>query len=168
MLACKSSTVFFERATPDQITRWRTAAERGVVEAMYLYGRVLLDGPDAVKAQTAGCDWLRRASEHNFSLAQLRLAFCYRDEEGVRRDATETVKLLRKSAEQGHATAQCKLGECYSFGLGVKAELKEGVKWYRKSSQQQNGDGRFQLACAYFTGRGINKTRYAQGSILVL
>ncbi len=52
--------------------------------------------------------------------AQLSLAACYANGNGVARDPAKAVKWLRKAAEQGSARAQCLLGLNYANGAGVK------------------------------------------------
>ena len=51
--------------------------------------------------------------------AQYKLAECYYNGNGVRKDLSEAIKWYRKSAEQGCAEGQCALGWHYEQGEGV-------------------------------------------------
>ena len=80
--------------------------------------------------------WYRKAAEQGLAQAQLNLGECYRNGEGVDRDASEAVNLYRKAAAQGHAGGQCNLGLCYCRGVGVTNDYVEAYKWLSLASAQ--------------------------------
>ena len=68
-------------------------------------------------------------AEQGDALAQLSLAMCYSNGEGVAKDEVEAAKWLRKAAEQGEPIAQTCLGTFYVAGKGVAKDVVEGYAW---------------------------------------
>ena len=76
------------------------------------------------------------AAELGNAEAQSKLATCYYDGVGVKKDDAEAVKWFRKAAEQGNAEAQFHLAAYYCNGIVVERDLSEAVKWLRKAADQ--------------------------------
>jgi TPR repeat protein len=66
--------------------------------------------------------------------AQYNLGGCYKNGEGVRKDAEKAVEWCRKAATLGQADAQCNLGCCYLNGQGVSKDVGKAVEWFRKAA----------------------------------
>ena len=78
--------------------------------------------------------------------AQLGLASCYENGNGVEKDLVEATMWYRMAAEQEHADAQFYLGGCYVRGDGVKQDSVEAVAWYRKGAEQGHAGAQRMLA----------------------
>lgn len=87
-----------------------------------------------------------QAAEQGDSAAQVRLANCYYNGEGVNKNYPEAVKWYKKAAEQGDVYAQYKFGRCYDFGEGVIKDQTEAVNWYKKAAEQGLADAQYNLA----------------------
>ena len=87
--------------------------------------------------------------------AQLSLAACYANGNGVARDPAKAVKWLRKAAEQGSARAQCLLGLNYANGAGVKPDKVEAARWLRRAADQGLAEAQFDLGMCYANGEGV-------------
>jgi len=99
----------------------------------------------------------RKAAEQNLPGAQHNLGICYRDGQGVSRDAVEAFKWFRQAAELNHDYAQHNLGVCYSKGQGVAKDVVEAVKWFRKSAEQNLAEAQYNLALCHDDGQGVAK-----------
>src|SRR5438128_872420 len=87
--------------------------------------------------------------------AQLELAKCYKNGNGVEKSDVEAAKWCHKAAEQGVGSAELNLGTCYELGQGVQRDLGEAVKWYRKAAERGLPEAQCNLALCYLTGKGI-------------
>ena len=96
-------------------------------------------------------------ADKNITIAQVILADCYFDGEGVGKDEREAMKWYRKAADQGLAVAQVALGSGYLAGKGVERDEKEAVAWFRKAADQGNVVAQILLAGCYSEGHGIDK-----------
>ncbi len=82
---------------------------------------------------------------------------CYRDGQGVAKDAAEAVNWFQKAADQNLAIAQYNLGVCYGAGQGVAKDDFEAVKWYRKAAEQNLAYAESNLGTCYEHGNGVAK-----------
>jgi TPR repeat protein len=73
---------------------------------------------------------------------------------GVRRNATEAMRLFRLAAAQGLTAAQHNVGRAYATGLGVRKNQPEAARWYRMAAEQGDPAAQNALAILKATGRG--------------
>ena len=73
---------------------------------------------------------------------------------GVRRNATEAMRLFRLAAAQGLTAAQHNVGRAYATGLGVGKNQPEAARWYRMAAEQGDPAAQNALAILKATGRG--------------
>lgn len=91
-------------------------------------------------------------AEQGDTKAQLYLAICYSNGEGVRRNYQEAEAWLKKAATQNDAEAQFELGMFY---LDIDSRSKQPEKvifWLLKAAQQKNVDAQFALGVIYDAG----------------
>ncbi len=69
---------------------------------------------------------------------QNRLARCYRDGEGVTKDAVEAVKWSRRAAEQNDINGQLALSAAYQLGQGVAQDYVEAYAWANLNSNKES------------------------------
>jgi TPR repeat protein len=101
---------------------------------------------------------IKAKAETGNAEAQLELAKCYKNGNGVKKDDAEAAKWCRKAAEQGVADAALNLGTCYEFGEGVQKDMGEAAKWYRKAADRGLPEAQCNLAIFYAAGKGIAKS----------
>ena len=73
---------------------------------------------------------------------------------GVRRNATEPMRLFSLAAAQGLTGAQHNVGRAYATGLGVRKNQPEAARWYRMAAEQGDPAAQNALAILKATGRG--------------
>ena len=101
--------------------------------------------------------WLRAPAESGNVEAQLKLADCYYEGNGVKKDYVEAVKWLKGPAESGNIEAQLKLADCYYEGNGVERYYVEAVKWLKNPAESGNVEAQFKLGDCYYNGNGVKK-----------
>ena len=103
---------------------------------------------------TRAREWLEKAAEQGYALAQIDLAEMYHKGKGVWQDLPLARKWLEKAAEQGHALAQFDLAAMYYKGEGGVQDLPLARKWFEKAAEQGHALAQFDLAAMYYKGEG--------------
>lgn len=92
-------------------------------------------------------------AENGDAEAQYKLAFNYKDGEGVeKKDIQRYIYWMRKSAENGYLLAQNNLALAYYNGIGIPVDVKMAVFWFKKAAEGGNIGAQFNLALFYETG----------------
>ena len=89
------------------------------------------------KSKTAGLDQnLLLLAKQGDPEAQLQIAACYAEGNGVEQNDRKAFLWFDKAARQGHAIAQYALGLCYEEGRGVYQYYRGAGRWYKHSAKQ--------------------------------
>ncbi len=89
------------------------------------------------KSKTAGLDQnLLLLAKQGDPEAQLQIAACYAEGNGVEQNDRKAFLWFDKAARQGHAIAQYALGLCYEEGRGVNQYYRGAGRWYKHSAKQ--------------------------------
>lgn len=104
------------------------AAERGDVQAMYLFANNLRDGAGISKDPERAFEWYEKAAENNYLEAINELAVCYSSGRGVEQNQRKAFKLFKRASLQGHMQATANLAVCYAKGLGVGVDEDEAAR----------------------------------------
>jgi TPR repeat protein len=132
-------------------------AAQGDPRAQYeLATRLLMrqeKGPDAKVA----ADWLEKAANQGFALAQLRLGILYGKGVGVNRDYTLARKWFQTAAEKGNALAMHNLAVLLSEGHGRKPNHTTANAWFRKAAELGVMDSQYNLGLDYMQGLGVER-----------
>jgi len=126
---------FLRNVNESRLVEWEAAAEKGIPEAEWLYGNVLLRGVGCQKAPEEAVKCFRKAADQGNAAAQTFLGNCYREGQGVSKNDAEAVKWYRKAADQGFPVAQLCMAWCYHDGYGVSKDDVEGLKCIRKAAE---------------------------------
>lgn len=105
-------------------------------------------------------DKLMKLAELGDSNAQARIAWMYRNGEGVERNDQLAFQWMKKSAEKGDSTAQDNLGVFFRDGIGTEIDAAQAASWFKKSALQGNPQGQGNLGQAYIIGDGIEKNYF--------
>jgi TPR repeat protein len=89
--------------------------------------------------------------------AQLLLAFCYMNGQGVPQDYKAAVRYYRLAGDQGNVIAQLSLAVLYREGKGVRQDFQEAIRWFRLAADQGNACAQYSLAVLYHNGRGVTR-----------
>ena len=93
--------------------------DSGNAEALYVMGRLILDGKGVKKNRTRAAEFFRLAAEKGDVSAMNSWATSLVSGDGVPRNYREAARWFRKAADQGLAMAQYNLGYLYAYGRGV-------------------------------------------------
>lgn len=100
-----------------------------------------------------------KASEDNYSMAQVYLAKCYNDGYGTECNKKLAFNWYKKSVESGSIIGQFYLGYCYELGIGTHNDEKMSIYWYKKAAINGNATAKLYLAECYRLGKGIEKMK---------
>jgi TPR repeat protein len=95
------------------------------------YGRVRCQTNENIEEAVS---WFMMAAEQGYALAQLELAICYINGEGVPENRSLGLEWLRKATEHGVVEAQRELG-----GALITKDLTELKKWRGSRKQPSKG-----------------------------
>jgi TPR repeat protein len=111
-------------------------AERGVLEAQLLYGRMLLEGNGVIKSHAAAFVWFQRAAARHDAAAINMLGRCLENGWGADVDAMAAFACYLRAAELGDAWAQYNVGHMYLDGNGVARDDALAMLWYTRAAHQ--------------------------------
>ena len=120
-------------------------AEAGNAEALYVLGRLRLEGKGVKKNEQRAAQLFSQAAEKGDISAQNAWATALARGQGTRRNYTEAARWFRKAAEQGLAEAQYNLGYLYAHGRGVKKDENAALDWYGRAANQGLADAQANL-----------------------
>jgi TPR repeat protein len=98
-------SIFSKLPTPKQIKEYRQDAKRGIAEAQYNLGLILMDGWGVPEDDVEAVKWLRKAAEQGHAGSKTQLGVQYCDGEGVPQDFVKGYMWLNLAAAQGEKYA---------------------------------------------------------------
>lgn len=115
-------------ADADAIAKWQQQAEGGNVVAMTLLGRLYLRGapelqqpaPKVAGQKAMALQWLQKAADQHFPIAQAELAWLYRTSEGGSQDLPRARDLLEKASKARYRRAEMDLLEMNIFSTPAR------------------------------------------------
>lgn len=132
---------------------YRKAAERGLREAQFRWGRALIDGRHVEPNSIEGESWLRKAAlagdvEAAAMVGDLNI------KSKKPPNYLEAANWYRRAAEAGHKNAAHALGSLYLTGAGVAEDKDEAARWLRISAEAGNPASQIDLANLLLKGAG--------------
>jgi len=149
------SRTYLRENFDERLSDWKTAAELGIAQAQWLFGRCFEEGFGVEKSKVHAIGWHLKAAEAGFAPAQNHIGTCYLDGDGVAEDQEEAVRWFGKAAEQGYVPAQSNLGWCYDTASGVEVDEAEAFEWFRRAAEAGDDTAQFNLAVHYEYGSGV-------------
>lgn len=135
----------------------KVLANRGMADYQYMYA-FIVDGKLGNSKNPEGYfEWIEKAANQNHVNALNKLAWCYYDGIGVRRDYEKALETHKKAAELGNVKSMNSVGYMYQFGEGTVRDYEEAAKWYRKAAEHGNPIGYNNLGTLYKDGEGVAK-----------
>ena len=110
--------------------------DSGNAEALYVMGRLILEGKGVKKNNTRAAEFFRLAAEKGDVSAMNSWATSLVTGDGVPRNYHEAARWFRKAADQGLAMAQYNLGYLYAYGKGVPKDEAAAIDWYTRAANQ--------------------------------
>ncbi|MCH2171109.1 sel1 repeat family protein [Myxococcota bacterium] len=138
--------------------RWyRSAAEKGSVEALYFEGVMRYTGRGAPKDLEFGARRIQEAAERGNLAAQNSLGVLYAMGEGVEMNPAESMRWFRSAAEGGHASAQLSLGARLAAGYGGAKDPEESAQWYREAARNGLPGAQWRYGVVLARGEGVER-----------
>lgn len=147
--ACSDNTPAPETSADEQVLEQRTAAPMPEFK-----------DPRPSDPLQREFDKLLQLAELGDSNAQARIAWMYRNGEGVEKNDRTAFEWMKKSAEKGDSVSQDNLGVFYRDGIGTDADAAAAASWFKKSAMQGNPQGQGNLGQAYINGNGVEKNYF--------
>lgn len=146
------------------VERLFRAAKLGDTEAMYILGKMLLDGEGFERDAQLAYTYILKSAQHGFPAAQAELAnMC---DKGIGTDINKNLatKWYLSAAEKGEKRAYMPLGVRYLEGIYVEKNEQLAEKYLMKSAENGNADADLVLAQLYRDGTAFepNKKRSAE------
>jgi TPR repeat protein len=106
--------------------KWfKTAAEKGHVQAQFNLGLSYFNGDGAPENKTEAVKWFQKAADQGDPRAQLFLGVAYYLGQGAPKNKIESLNWFQKPADQGHASAQFYLALAYELPSDPQARRRK-------------------------------------------
>ena len=119
----------------EAVRYYRLAAQQGLRNAQFNLANSLSKGDSCDKSPVQAVQWMRRAIELGYAVAQAELARWYMFGEcGLPTNYKEAMRLAKLGAEAGNAPAMSHIGFLIVKGWGVAKDDDEACKGYRHAA----------------------------------
>ena len=109
------------------------AASRGNIEAMYLLGKMYLDGKGIDKDVAKADKLFLESADKGYHKSQYSLGLLYLEGKGVEEDYVKAKYWFEMASSQNNANAQYKLGTMYLEGKGVDEDMEKAKELFKKA-----------------------------------
>lgn len=133
-------------------------ATNGQQDAQYELGIHYYYGTSNDLDPAKGIEWLSKAGEEGYLLAQNKLASIYWT--GNKTTPQDMVKALYwtiKSAEQGDTQSMALAGKAYLDGTGTAKDFSKAFEWTKKAAEAGDVSSENMLGVLYHNGQGTEK-----------
>lgn len=132
-------TALNEKDKSKAFTMMKNAADHGIREAIYQLGVYCRNGIGCEVSIEDGTSYILNAAQMGDGDAQVCIAYCYEEGDGVRRDISEAFKWFKKAADEngmykGYLETGCK----YRDGHGVDHNYDLAVKYLKEASELED------------------------------
>lgn len=121
---------------------YQSLAEAGQTDAMI----ALAEFHARQRNYRQSCDWYEAAASQQHAQSTYKLALCYYDGLGRKKDFNEFFQLITKAANYGLADAQLLTGDAFALGLGTEVDRALAIDWYLKAADQGAALAQYKLA----------------------
>lgn len=111
-------------------------AKRGLSDAQYELGAMLLEGIVFEKNEQKGFEWISEAAETDDATAQVLLGYCYEVGKGVPQNYNLSRYWYEKALDQDSPDAAFALGKYYWMGINVIRNDKKCLQLLEKAANQ--------------------------------
>ncbi|WDE95646.1 tetratricopeptide repeat protein [Lentisphaera profundi] len=147
----------------DAIALYRESAQKGNADAQLKMAEFSNNQEyPSVYNRKEALKWLMLSADNGNSTSEARVAYCYQNGIGVRKDNEVAIRWFLRAANKNYPPAQVALGNCYSVGSGVSANLEIAYTWYEKAARLGNSSGLYNAGVCHIRGIGT-KVNVARG-----
>lgn len=133
----EGETAFNEQRYTQAFTEFLPLAENGDFRSEYYVGYLYLNGYGVPRDTKRALEYLNKAINQNYDMAQSLMAFLYSQGDVVPKDKKKALALYEKAAGQGNASALLNLGVSYYTGDGVERDAKKALEYFGKVSTSE-------------------------------
>ncbi|WCT73049.1 tetratricopeptide repeat protein [Sphingomonas naphthae] len=112
----------------------KAAAEQGSIEAMLLFGQMLLDGRGVARAPGEAVRWFDRAARGGHAMAMNMVGRCCEKGWGVKADPALAARWYRAAADRGLDWGLYNLATLLSLGEGVTRDRPAALALFEKAA----------------------------------
>ncbi len=155
----------FDRISPERVSERTLDFDVKIVEDMlvmnWIYRKGWLRG--VPKDLQKAFEWLTKAAEQGYQLAQYELARIYRNGAGgIAHNRQKAFEWFRAAAEQGHRPAMYELAYMYytraAGGGGAERDFQKAFEWFKVAAKEGYSPAQSFLAQMYLEGKGVKKS----------
>ena len=126
---------------------------------IFLLGFLYYHGINLEKDSNKAFELFSKASEDNYSIAQVYLSKCYQTGMGTEINSVLAITYLHNAIENNSICGQLYLGNLYEDGIGTDVDLNQAFYWYEKAANSGNMNALYHIAKWYQYGKGIEKNK---------
>ncbi|KAK8839182.1 hypothetical protein M9Y10_032110 [Tritrichomonas musculus] len=115
---------------------YKIAADKGHVESMYLYARLLRHGEGVPRDINESIKYYKNAASKGHDRAMINLGHIYYKGEIGTRNCKEAVYYYKMAADHGNTNAKFMYGQLLFNGEGIKMNKEEGLKFIKKADDE--------------------------------
>ncbi|HPA26566.1 MAG TPA: hypothetical protein PLQ05_02855 [Acidobacteriota bacterium] len=133
-------------------------ATNGQQDAQYELGIRYYYGINNDLDTAKGIEWLSKAGEGGYLLAQNKLASLFSTgDKALPQDKAKALYWTIKSAEQGQTQAMALAGKAYLEGIGTAKDFSKAFEWTKKAAEAGDVASENMLGVLYHNGQGTEK-----------
>ncbi len=133
---------------------FKTAAEKGSVEALDNIGQMVAAGCGTPKNSAKALEYFKKGADKGSARAAFDAGILYRVGVGVAKDEKKTLEYTQKAANKGLRLALRFMGNFYGTGKGVAKDLAKAREYFQKASDRGDIEGSYRLGVMYKKGEG--------------
>ena len=123
------------------------SSDQSYPPAMYVFGKLLLQGKVFQRNQVRGMSLLNSAASAKYTKALLFLAHINETGIFVKQDSKTAVLFYQKAAQNGSGSAENALGSFYQKGImGLPVDIDQAIDHYRKAADLGHSIAKFNLS----------------------
>ena len=144
----------------DAIQLYRESAQKGNADAQLKMAEYANDPAyPSVYDPREALKWLMLSADNGNVVSESRVAYCYQNGIGVRKDNEVAVQWFLRAANKNYPPAQVALGNCYSVGSGVSSDLEKAFTWYEKAARLGDPSGLYNAGVCHVRGIGTKENK---------
>lgn len=134
---------------------YRQAASKGITEAEFRYGVMLLQDAETRDDKKAAADYIKRAADKGHASAQFNYGQLVRTLRPGASGSAAAVRYFRQAAEAGIPDAQFLLGRFYLDGsLNIDDDLAQARIWFERAARQNFTEAQVEYGVLLVDGVG--------------
>lgn len=128
----EGETAFNQQHYSQAFSEFLPIANQGDFRSQYYVGYLYLNGLGIPQDTKEGLNYLQKAVDQNYDMAQSLMAFLYSEGQVVPKDMSKALSLYSSAAIQNNISANLNLGVMYYTGEGVEKNYAKALEYFKK------------------------------------